>query len=172
MARAVKLWTDGAGPPTLTMIGGTGIGKSELAKTAVWMLTPNSQDRHSYFITASEFDKRVKTFASVYGQAGGVSVDPDVWVERLAQVENLVLDDVAAGYIDRGWTASRLEALISLRDESNRRTVVITNLSRDALYQEVGDRVYSRITDAAKSVVIEPKFMSDVRQNSERGKTK
>ena len=159
---AFEAWTDGSAPATLTVMGGAGIGKSELARTAIWKLPG------AYYITAAEFDKRVKTFASNYGMPGGVSVDPDTWVERLALAENLVIDDVAAGYIDKGWTASRLERLIDLREASKRRTVVITNLSRDELYLEVGGRVFSRITDALNAVVVEPKYMVDVRQLANR----
>lgn len=158
--------------PFLTIHGGVGIGKSELAKTAVWKLTPEWHDRHSYYITASDFDKRVKTFASVSSQASSVSVDPDVWVERLAGAEALVLDDVGAGYIDKGWTQSRLERLIDLRYTYKLPTVVISNLSPANLKLELGERAYSRLSDKAIGKILTLEHLTDVRQidRSKEGK--
>jgi DNA replication protein DnaC len=150
--------------PFLTIHGGVGIGKSELAKTAVWKLTPEWHDRHSYYITAADFDKRVKDFASVANQASTVSVDPDVWVERLAGAEALVLDDVGAGYIDKGWTQSRLERLIDLRYRYKLPTAIISNLSPANLRVELGERAYSRLTDKAIGKVLTLENLSDVRQ--------
>ena len=159
-----KHWAGGGAMKFLTVLGGVGIGKTDLAKTAVWRLTPKWHNRHSYYITASEFDKRVKDFASVKGQAGAVSVDPDEWVERLAATENLVIDDIGAGYIDRGWTQSRLERLIDLRWRYSLPTVIISNLSRENLKAEVGDRAFSRLEDKSIGVMLELTHLSDIRQ--------
>ena len=148
----------------LTLLGGVGIGKTDLAKTAVWRLTPEWHDKHSYYITASDFDRRVKDFASVKNQAGDVSVDPDEWVERLAATENLVIDDIGAGYIDKGWTQSRLERLIDLRWRYKLPTVIISNLSQENLAAEIGARAFSRLQDKSMGVMLELTHLSDVRQ--------
>jgi DNA replication protein DnaC len=106
----------------------------------------------------------VKDFASVANQASTVSVDPDVWVERLAGAEALVLDDVGAGYIDKGWTQSRLERLIDLRYRYKLPTAIISNLSPANLRVELGERAYSRLTDKAIGKVLTLENLSDVRQ--------
>ena len=166
LLREFRAWS-GDVPPRYkfgTILGGVGIGKTDLAKTAVWSLTPEWHDRHSYYITAYDFDKRVKDFASVASQANSVSVDPDVWVERLAATENLVIDDVGAGYIDKGWTQSRLERLIDLRHRYKLPTVIISNLSQENLSAEIGARAFSRLTDTGMGGILELGHLSDVRQ--------
>jgi DNA replication protein DnaC len=151
--------------PFLTILGGVGVGKSQLAKSAVWKLTPAWHDRHSYYITAAEFDKRVKDFASAK-QNGSIGVDPDVWVERLAGAEALVIDDIGAGYIDKGWTQSRLERLVDLRYRYELPTLIISNLSPRNLSNELGARVFSRLSDNSIGDVLVLENMSDVRAMS------
>ena len=165
--KVFEAWASSGSAPKgkkfITALGGVGIGKSELAKTAVWKLTPEWHDRHSYYITAYDFDKQVKDFASSK-QNGSVSVDPDIWVERLAATENLVIDDVGAGYIDKGWTQSRLERLIDLRHMYKLPTVIISNLSQENLQAEIGSRAFSRLTDRSMGVMLELTHLLDVRQ--------
>jgi len=160
-----KAWSSDAEPnhKFVTVLGGVGIGKSELAKTAVWRLTPEWHDRHSYYITAADFDRRVKDFASSK-QNGSVSVDPDIWVERLAATENLVIDDIGAGYIDKGWTQSRLERLIDLRYRYKLPTVIISNLSKENLTAEIGARAFSRLSDTSMGIMLEITHLADVRR--------
>jgi len=153
--------------PFLTVIGGVGVGKSELAKTAVWKMTPNWDDRHSYYITAYQIDKTVKDFASAK-ESGSVALDPDVWIERLAMAEWLVIDDVGAGYVDKGWTQSRIERLIDIRYRAQMPTMVISNLSPTNLAKEMGERAYSRLSDVAIGNLLILENMTDVRQLSKR----
>jgi len=160
---SVRRWVGGE-LTFLTIIGGTGVGKSELAKAAVWKLTPEWHDRHSYYITAAEFDKRVKDFDNAKNLAGAVSVDPDVWVERLAAAEYLVIDDIGAGYIDKGWTRGRLERLVDLRYRYKLPTIVISNLAPKNLTNELGERTYSRLSDTDIAEVLILDKMADVRK--------
>jgi DNA replication protein DnaC len=156
-------WVAGDSFKFLTVLGGVGVGKSELAKSAVWQLTPAWHDRHSYYITAAEFDKRVKDFNNAKNN-GSVSVDPDIWVERLAAAEHLVIDDIGSGYIDKGWTQARLERLFDLRYRYKLPTVVISNLSQRDLSAEIGERSYSRLSDASMGVVMVLDQLTDVRK--------
>lgn len=159
--RFVK-WASGEGKEFLVVLGGTGLGKTELARSATWQLTPAWDNRHSYYITAYEFDKRVKTFRDSQDK-GRIVVDPDVWVDQFAQAENVVVDDIGAGYIDKGWTQSRFERLFDLRYKYKARTIIIANLDRDGLHDELGGRVYSRITDTRISNVLDLEHMVDLR---------
>ena len=160
---AIRSWVESGDLKFLTIIGGTGVGKSELAKAAVWKLTPEWHNHHSYYIIAAEFDKRVKDFASAK-ESGSVGVDPDVWVERLAAAEHLVIDDIGAGYIDKGWTRGRLERLIDLRYRYKLPTIVISNLAPANLTKELGERTYSRLSDTAIGEILVLDKLADVRK--------
>jgi DNA replication protein DnaC len=164
LKNAIRQWVDGGDLKFLTIIGGTGVGKSELAKAAVWKLTPEWHDRHSYYITAAEFDKRVKDFDNAKNLAGAVSVEPDVWVERLAAAEHLVIDDIGAGYIDKGWTRGRLERLVDLRYRYKLPTIVISNLAPSNLTKELGERTYSRLSDTSLGKILILDKLADVRK--------
>ena len=168
LKNAVRSWVTGGTLKFLTIIGGPGAGKSELARAAVWKLTPEWHDRHSYYITAAEFDKRVKDFDNAKNVPGVVSVDPDVWVERLAAAEYLVLDDIGAGYLDKGWTRGRLERLIDLRYRYNLPTIVISNLAPANLINELGERTYSRLSDTSVGKVLVLDKLTDVRKIGNR----
>ena len=91
-------------------------------------------------------------------------VDPDDWLHKLGTMERrLIIDDLGAGYIDRGWTHKRFERLIDLRYRNNRPTAITTNLAVKALEQELGERIISRITDANIGAVIILNNAKDVR---------
>lgn len=150
MLDAIHNWRSGK-TPFLTLVGNPGVGKTRLIKAAVMALKERGE--RPYYITAYDFDKRVKDFRDQAGTHDGW-IDPDVWVERLAKVEWLALDDIGAGYIDKGWTRSRFERLIDLRYRAERPTLIASNISGPAFINAMGDRVYSRLWDGRIGKVI------------------
>jgi len=159
---AVEAWSHKIGPPLLTLAGGVGVGKTMLLKAAVM------STQFGYYLTAAQFDSRVKDFRDntmFSGVTGdGYKVDPDVWLDRLGQADIfLVIDDIGAGYIDKGWTLSRFERLFDIRWTLRKPTAVSTNLSVPDFINAVGPRVWSRLRDSSESTVIGMPDSVDVR---------
>ena len=143
----------------LTIIGGVGIGKTHLLKSAIL-------ETNGYYITAYDFDKRIKDFRSQKDDHSiDVYIDPDTWLDRFANMErHLVIDDIGAGYIQKGWTQSRFERLIDIRYREQLPTAIATNFESNKLEQELGDRIISRITDVEYSVCLILNNAEDMRR--------
>ena len=143
----------------LTVIGGVGIGKTHLLKSAIL-------ETNGYYITAYDFDKRIKDFRSQKDDHSiDVYVDPDTWLDRFANMErHLVIDDIGAGYIQKGWTQSRFERLIDIRYREQLPTAIATNFEANKLEQELGARIISRITDVEYSVCLILNNAEDMRR--------
>ena len=143
----------------LTLIGGVGIGKTHLLKSAIL-------ETKGYYITAYDFDKRIKDFRSQKDNFSvDVYVDPDKWLDRFANMQrHLVIDDIGAGYIQRGWTQSRFERLIDIRYREKLPTAIATNFEANKLEQELGARIISRITDVEYSVCLILNNAEDMRR--------
>tara|TARA_Y100000310_G_scaffold340134_1_gene434910 strand:- start:389 stop:1108 length:720 start_codon:yes stop_codon:yes gene_type:complete len=150
MLQKVKGWI--SSNEWLTLIGGVGVGKTHLLKSAIW-------ETNGYYITAYEFDRRIKDFRKGMNDYNKeVYLDPDVWLDRLANAErHLAIDDIGSGYIQKGWTQSRFERLIDIRYRNGLPTAIATNFDGDSLETELGERIVSRITDVdyAFCVVVE-----------------
>lgn len=165
LVKAVSAWSaqEQGTPSWLLIAGPTGTGKTQLLKTAVW-----SQKRRGVwprYITAYMFDRQVKDFQNfLSNNANGQSKDIDVWVEELASVSGgLVIDDVGAGYIDKGWTKTRFERLFDIRYERRLPTAIATNLSGEGFLAAVGERVYSRVNDRSLGRILNLQHCEDVR---------
>ena len=130
----------------LTLSGPYGTGKSHLLKAAVVA-------KLGYYITAYDFDKRIKDFRkSAENQANDFYIDPDEWLDRLAALPFLAIDDIGAGYIDKGWTQSRFERLVDMRHRAERSTLFSTNMlvaapPNDEFRREMGPRIWDRLFD-------------------------
>jgi len=154
----VKQWAKAASG-WITIIGGVGIGKTHLLKSATY-------EADGYYITAYDFDRRIKDFRKGmqdYNQ--DLYTDPDEWLDKLANAErHLVIDDIGAGYIQKGWTQSRFERLIDIRYRNQFPTAIATNFKNNQLEKELGERIVSRITDVNYSTCIILNYASDMRR--------
>ena len=165
LVKAVSAWSaqEQRTPPWLLIAGATGTGKTQLLKTAVW----NQKQRGvwSRYITAYMFDRQVKDFQnSLSKNSNAPAKDIDVWVEELASVSGgLVIDDVGAGYIDKGWTKTRFERLFDIRYERRLPTAIATNLTGEGFLAAVGERVYSRVSDTSLGRILKLQHCDDVR---------
>ena len=140
----------------LTIIGGVGIGKTHLMKAL-------AVEGNCYYITAYDFDHRIKQFRDSTSE-GTQRRDPDDWLHDIGTMERrLIIDDVGAGYIDKGWTSIRFERLVDLRYRNQRPTAVTSNLSGKALEKALGERIMSRITDADIARVVIASNAKDIR---------
>jgi DNA replication protein DnaC len=81
----------------------------------------------------------------------GGDYDAHATMADLAGCDVLLLDDLGAER-PTDWTAERLYALVNRRWLEQLPTVVTTNLEPEALQQAVGERLYSRLADAAVAV--------------------
>ncbi len=170
MLDAMQVWSAAEPPerPWLVIPGLTGTGKTELAKTATWNAKRNGH--WCYYIEAYEFDKRVKDFKREWDTATeGVPINPDEWVRNLAECEYLVVDDIGAGYIDKGWTLSRFETLFDIRYSRRMPTLITTNLDKVEFREHIGFRVWSRMFDTEISRVLDTSAMQDYRPLKEQG---
>lgn len=73
------------------------------------------------------------------------------YMAQLTGVGLLVLDDVGVDKLTE-WSAERLAAIVDVRWEHQRPTVVTTNLEPADLEAHIGERAYSRIADDAVAV--------------------
>ena len=157
LLETVKRWCNSKNG-WLTIIGGVGIGKTHLLKAAIDQV-------NGYYITAYDFDERIKDFRQgSEDKTREFYVDPETWLNNLANIErHLAIDDIGAGYIQKGWTLSKFEKLIDIRYRNQLPTAIATNLSVNDLSRELGSRIESRIKDKNFSVVKIIKKASDLR---------
>jgi DNA replication protein DnaC len=167
LVKAVSSWSaqEEGTPSWLLIAGATGTGKTQLLKTAVW--SQKLRGVWPRYITAYMFDRQVKDFQnSLSKNSNAPAKDIDVWVEELASVSGgLVIDDVGAGYIDKGWTKTRFERLFDIRYERRLPTAIATNLTGEGFLAVVGERVYSRVRDTSLGQILNLKYCQDVRSN-------
>jgi DNA replication protein DnaC len=74
------------------------------------------------------------------GSAGGV-LD---FLDRLASADLLHIDDLGAEHRTE-WVLEQLYTIINSRYEDQRSTIVTSNLERDALAEQLGERIVSRL---------------------------
>lgn len=145
MAGAVDMLVRGASLRVLMLMGPTGAGKSFAAG---WVVAA----RGGMWIPAVR------------------ALTPQRWREESAGYERasvLVLDD--AGTEGDSWPCDNVRALLVTRLSSDRTTVVTTNKSREEFVRVYGDRVRSRLQDAARVRVIDPQGAPDLRVALRRG---
>ena len=79
------------------------------------------------------------------GSAGGV-LD---FLDRLASADLLHIDDLGAEHRTE-WVLEQLYTIINSRYEDERSTIVTSNLERDALAEQLGERIVSRLEGACE----------------------
>ena len=81
-------------------------------------------------------------------------------VDRLTAVDLLHIDDVGAEKTSP-WVLEQLYAIVNARYEDERSIVITTNLDRDALAAQIGDRTVSRLEEMCELL---PLWGADARQ--------
>ncbi len=67
-------------------------------------------------------------------------------LDRLTEVDLLHLDDVGAEKTSE-WVLEQLYSIVNARYEAERSVIVTTNLERDALAEQIGERTVSRLEE-------------------------
>jgi DNA replication protein DnaC len=81
-------------------------------------------------------------------------------LDRLAAVDLLHIDDVGAERTSP-WVLEQLYAMINARYEEQRSVVITTNLEREALGEQIGERTVSRLEEMCDVL---PLFGNDARR--------
>jgi DNA replication protein DnaC len=161
MLEAARAWAQSRARPFLTLAGPPGIGKTHLAQAAV--LESNDRGNHCVYLTAYEFNRRMKDFRRKYDENGDGLITPEEYLDVLTTRPALVIDDIGAGYVDRGWTLAMFEQLFDSRYRLRSRTFVTTNLTADQFREHCGERVWSRLFDSDLGVVVVGEGLKDAR---------
>lgn len=121
-----------------------GLGKSVAAAYALFQ---HSEDR-----SPSGHTRRLWWPASTIARVDGY----DGTLDALARVGVLVVDDLGVEYSDKGGHLnSRLDELLDARYANYRRTIITTNLGREAFKARLGERVVDRIREAGPNAFLE-----------------
>ena len=113
----------------LVLIGDTGVGKSHLARSILKAISDNTDQTVAFINVIDLFSKLKRDFDST-----------DYYIEKMAEVDLLVLDDVGSEKIS-DWATSILQSLFDKR----KKTIITTNLEPEELLDVYGSRVHSRI---------------------------
>ena len=68
------------------------------------------------------------------------------FLDRLAAVDLLHVDDVGAEQTS-AWVLEQLYAIVNARYEDERSVIITTNLERDELAEQIGERTVSRLEE-------------------------
>jgi DNA replication protein DnaC len=121
----------------LWLYGGPGTGKTELAMLVSKTALTAGRSVAVYTLPRLLAEIR-KTF-----DAGSDATYLDL-LDRLAEVDLLHIDDVGAEQTSP-WVLEQLYAIVNARYEEERAIVLTTNLERDALAGQIGERTVSRL---------------------------
>lgn len=129
----------------LTLIGGTGCGKSHLLE-AIGRACLERGVRVKYELVADLLDRLKATF----GEDAQLDFEQVASQYMLAQV--LLLDDMG---MEKGtdWAVERLTSLVDFRIRDGRPLVVATNLTDVQMGRKLGPRLASRLYDAHTGAV-------------------
>jgi DNA replication protein DnaC len=136
----------------LWFYGGTGTGKTELAMLVSKTALTSGRSVAVYTLPRLLAEIR-KTF-----DASNDATYLDL-LDRLGEVDLLHIDDVGAEQTSP-WVLEQLYAIVNARYEEERAIVLTTNLERDELAAQIGERTVSRLEQMCE---ILPLFGSDQR---------
>lgn len=130
--------------PSLLLVGATGCGKSYQAWGAVRALALSGAECPWQYTTAADLYAKLRPRHRV---------DSEEEFETYARAGVLVLDDIGAAKASE-WTEEVNYRLINHRYEAERPTLITTNVKPAALPHELGERVFSRLVEMARRVVV------------------
>lgn len=136
----------------LWLFGGPGTGKTELAMLVSKTALTAGRSVAVYTLPRLLAEIR-KTF-----DADNDATYLDL-LDRLAEVDLLHIDDVGAEQTSP-WVLEQLYAIVNARYEDERSIVLTTNLERDALAAQIGERTVSRLEQMCELL---PLFGADQR---------
>jgi DNA replication protein DnaC len=138
----------------LWLMGDVGTGKTTLA-----MLISKSAADAGHSIAVYSLPKLLSRIRGTYG-AETVAGSYLSFFERLTSVDLLHVDDLGAESRTE-WVLEQLYAIVNERYEARRAMIVTTNLSQDALEEQIGARTVSRLVEICGDPL--PLFGDDLR---------
>lgn len=144
MARYRQIFEDYAAafpdcPPLLILSGGIGLGKTFMSKCVMRRVIERGH-------TAASFTA-YRLFSLFHQHRLGEDVD----LEPIFKVPLLIIDDLGTEPMTRNVTKEYLFDLLNERSAAHLNTLIVTNLTMDALNERYGERIYSRLADTRGS---------------------
>src|SRR5215210_3704530 len=121
----------------LWLFGGTGTGKTTLA-----MLVSKAAMEADRTVAIYSLPRLLGLLRDSYGDDAPYSLNE--LLERLCAVDLLHIDDVGAEQ-SSPWVLEQLYTIVNTRYEDGRSLLLTTNLDREQLVQQIGERTVSRI---------------------------
>lgn len=142
----------GRSKPGLLLSGTVGTGKTTLA-SLIFQGRIARGDMVAW-IDYTRFIKRVQaTYSEDYQGPSAENI-----INSVQRADLLVIDDMGATHLTGTTSDDRIEIMFQVlhaREMHNMATVITTNLSRDGLYTQFGDRIASRIRGMCVAVIMQ-----------------
>lgn len=144
----MQLWcsTD-TSKKTVTLCGQTGTGKTHLLKCMANEII--SQGKIAQICTAFALNQK---FLAIHTASES---EKENLIQALMYPDVLFIDDLGTEPVFRNVTREYLYLLINERQVRNLRTVITTNLFPNDIMDRYDERIFSRLVDQTKSIVIE-----------------
>lgn len=145
----VSAWVDGflaGAPDSLLLLGMVGRGKTHQAMGAIRRIVEESWPEPPSIVAGPVTD--------LLDALRPPCPDPREVIGRYRQAGLLVLDDLGVEDESKTFVADRLYQLVDYRYRWLRPTVVISNLTPEQLAAHVGDRLFSRLCEMCRRVVL------------------
>ena len=130
----------------MLITGNVGAGKTYLLTACANLCAELSKS--IFFVTAFSLGN---TFLNVYTNAADAR---DIFA-TLTETDVLLIDDLGTEPVFNGVTAQLLFSLINERIVNKKQTFVTTNLSLNDIRERYDERIFSRLMDKEKSIVLE-----------------
>lgn len=130
----------------LTILGSTGTGKTHLACALVSYLYKYGVAAH--YVDANYIALEIRNSYASHSNQTELEI-----LERYASYELLILDEVGGG---KGTDGERhaISDVLSMRHNNNKPTIVISNMASAEFKKAVGDRIWSRLHEGGRFLVM------------------